>query len=98
MNMQILEDKQLNNLSTERLLEIKKKLNKVVGRRRHDVESQEVVTTSEDFQIYHKYVDYAVRVKDILSERENIDHTKRGPKHNHDKRQRREGANRKRSY
>lgn len=95
--MNILEDKKLKNLSTERLVALKKQLNKTVGRR-HDVESTTIETTPEDFKLYHEYVDFAVRVKDILSERENIDHIGRGTKHNHDKRQRRQGADRKRNY
>ena len=96
--MNILEDKQLKNLSTERLVALKKQLNKTVGRRRHDVESTTIETTPEDFKIYHDYVDFAVRVKDILSDRENIDNIGRGHKHNHDKRDRRQGADRKRNY
>lgn len=96
--MNILENSKLVNLSTERLIELKKKLNKVVGRRRHDVEAIDVITTPEDYQLYHLYVDFAIRVKDILNEHEHIDPKKHGEKHGHDKRGRRNASMSKRGY
>lgn len=95
--MQILEDAKLVGLSTERLLSIKKELHKVVGRRRHDVDSIHIETSKEDYDLYHKYADFLLRVKDILDTREHIE-PKHKMKHDHDKRARRSGRDNKRNY
>lgn len=95
MIITVLENKQLVNKSTENLLHIKKKLNKVLGRRHHDIETGDC--TTEDYQLFKKYEDYHHRLVEILNNREHIEDKPRS-KHNHDKRSRNEGRMRKRSY
>ena len=94
--MQILENPKLVGLSTQRLLTIKKELNKIVGRRHHDISRGDA--TEEDYKMLKKYEDFQERVKEILSTREHVESTPRGKKQGHDKRGRRQAAMSKRVY
>lgn len=93
--MQILTEKQLVNLSTQRLMEIKKKLNKIVGVRRHEAEAGRA--TEADYQFLREHEDFYVLVKEQLSHREHVEDTPK-VKHNHDKRARRDAVSKKRQY
>lgn len=93
--MQILENHKLVGLSTERLLNIKKELNKIVGRRAHDISLGDA--TEEDYLLFKKYEDFLDRVKEILNTREHVE-SKPSKKKGHDKRGRRQAAMSKRIY
>lgn len=93
--MNILTEKQLVNLSTQRLLEIKRKLNKIVGVRRHEAEKGNA--SEADYKFLREHEDFYALVKEQLSHREHIEDTPK-VKHNHDKRARRDARSKKQQY
>lgn len=97
--MNILTEKQLANLNTPRLLEIKRKLNQIIGTRKYHLEEDiERGTVSEaDLQFLCAHEAFYTLVKEQLSHREHIE-PKQKVKHNHDKRARRDARSKKHQY
>lgn len=97
--MNILTEKQLVNLSTERLLEVKRKLNKIIGTRKFHLEqdNEAGVSTDADRQFLREHEEFHTLVKEQLSHREHIE-PKQKVKHDHDKRARRDARNKKHQY
>lgn len=97
--MNILTEKQLANLSTPRLLEVKRKLNKIIGARtfRLEEDNEAGVATEADRQFLREHQEFYASVKEQLSHREHIE-PKTKVKSNHDKRSRRDGIDKKRQY
>lgn len=97
--MNILTEKQLVNLSTPRLLEIKRKLNQIIGTRKYHLEEdmERGVVSDADYEFLREHEEFYIRVKEQLSHREHIE-DKPKVKHNHDKRARRDAQCKKRQY
>lgn len=97
--MNILNAKQLANLTTPRLLEIKRKLNKIIGTRKfHITEDRERgICTDADSKFLREHEEFYATVKEMLSQREHIE-PKVKAKSDHDKRSRRDGISKKRQY
>lgn len=95
--MQILTDKQLVNLNTPRLLEVKRKLNTIVGTRKHRLEEdmKRGEVSEADYELLREYEEFYGRVKDQLSHREHIEPKS---KTKTDKRSRRDARNKKHQY
>lgn len=73
--MQFLTEKQLANLSTQRLLEIKKKLNKIIGTRNFHLEDdmERGIATESDYEFLREHEEYHSKVKEVLAHREHIE-------------------------
>lgn len=73
--MQFLTEKQLANLSTQRLLEIKKSLNKIIGTRKARLaeENEAGTASTSDYHVLREYENYHSEVKEVLSHREHIE-------------------------
>lgn len=95
--MQILKDKQLVNLDTKRLLEIKRKLNQIIGTRKYHLEEDMElgVVSDADYEFLREHEEFYGRVKEQLSHREHIEAK---PKAKNDKRARRDIRNKKHNY
>lgn len=69
-----LTEKQLRNMDTKRLNEIRKRLMPAIGRYRHELEVGQL--SSGDMIHYRKMTEHYAMIKEVMSERENIDKKK----------------------